>query len=130
MRTPIRTAARLLVPAALLAAAGQAHAQDTLSVRPGARVRVTAPVLGIEREVGTVQGVRGDTLVFRGRGGGEPLPVLIPRVARLEVPRGSISPVRGFLIGGGAGLLVGYGAAAALAASDECTASDCFTGRT
>lgn len=40
------------------------RAQDTLAVKPGQRVRVTAPALGMQRQEETFQELRGDTLVF------------------------------------------------------------------
>ena len=45
------------------------------------------------------------------------------RVAAWRLPRGRQSPIRGALIGTGAGVLAGYAAAAALVAGEDCEAS-------
>jgi hypothetical protein len=113
-----------LLLAALCAHGGELRAQWIPSVNPGERVRVTAPDL--RRQVGTVVAVRADTLVFQARGAERPVPLSIPDVSRLQVARGTQSPIRGALIGSGVGALAGYGIAAALVAGEECDASDCL----
>ncbi|MEW5931385.1 MAG: hypothetical protein AB1941_28290, partial [Gemmatimonadota bacterium] len=93
----------------------------------GDRVRVTAP--GLPKRVGTLVAVRADTLVFRARDADAPVSLSVPGVSLLEVPRGKHSPIRGALIGTGAGALAGYAAAGALVAGEDCGGGDCVTGR-
>jgi hypothetical protein len=117
-RRPISLLAALpLLLAALCASAHGLRAQRLPSVQPGDRVRVTAPDL--PKRVGTVVAVRADTLVFRARDADAPVPLHIPRLSLLQVPRGKHSPLRGLLIGTGAGAVAGY-AAAALVAGEGC----------
>lgn len=110
---------------ALLAAGSGVAAQQAPSVLPGERVRVTAPDL--RREVGSVEDVRADTLVFRLRGAAAPMALHLPEVRRLEVSRGNHHPLRGALVGGAAGGAAGIGVALLMLGSESCEAGDCLT---
>ena len=91
------------------------RAQDTLTLTPGARVRISAPdLLGPEALIGNVLALRGDTLVVhKADASGAGLRLPLARVERLEVSRGGRSrgttAAIGFLVGAAVGGL--YGAA-------------------
>jgi hypothetical protein len=127
LRVPRRPALRpLFLLAALCASGGGLRAQQTPSVQPGERVRVTAP--GLERAQGSIVAVRADSLLFQPRREPSPFALAIPEVRRLEVPRGRLHPLRGALIGGTAGLAVGGAVALLLINREpECPSSDCLT---
>jgi len=103
---------------------GRAGAQDVLLLKPGAKVRMTAPALGLSKQVGRVQELNGDTLVVL-------VDVLHKSSLRLEmtdVPLSSISKLevitgrRGhWLEGAGIGVLLGVvvGAASGDDPSDQ-----------
>ena len=88
-------------------------------VEPGARVRVTAPDLGINKYTGVLEGVVGDTLAV------DTLRLPLASVTRFEVHRGRKSRVgRGALIGAAVG--VGSGAIlGAVALSGYCAPDPC-----
>lgn len=94
-----------LVAAALVVATSSPLAAQEAPVDPGARVRVTAPDLGIDKYTGVLEGVVGDTLAV------DTLRLALASVTRLEVHRGRKSNVgKGALIGlaGGAAAGVGF----------------------
>ena len=103
-----------LVLVALFVATSSPLAAQEAPVEPGARVRVTAPDLGINKAIGVFEAVEGGTLVV----GTLRLP--LASVTRLEVHRGQKSRVgRGALIGAavgaGSGAIIG-----AIAFSGSC----------
>ncbi len=79
-----------------------ATAQDSLPVRAGDRVRVTAPDLGIRKQAGRFAALRADTLVVAVADSTMTLPVA--SMTRLEVSRGQKSRAGQ---GAGIGLLGG-----------------------
>lgn len=115
-----------LLLAALCALGSELRAQQTPSVQPGERVRVTAS--GFDRRVGKVVDLRGDTLVFQPRDEPDPVPLAILGVGRLEVPRGRLSPLRGALVGGTLGFAAGGSVALLVVAAEDCPYADpCLT---
>ncbi len=71
-----------------------ARAQDSLPVTVGARVRVTAPTLDLDRHDGIVRAMDGDTLVVDG------LRASLASITRLDVHRGRGGhPVTGAVVG-------------------------------
>ncbi len=91
-----------LVAAALLLTTSSPLAAQEAPVEPGARVRVTAPDLGINKYTGMLEGVEGDTLVV------DTLRLPLASVTRLEVHSGQKSRAgRGALIGAAAGVVSG-----------------------
>lgn len=120
----------MLLTAALAAVVLPAAPLDAQrgGIEPGSRVRITAP--GLDKEVGSVLRVRGDTLLLeyaasrleRGRRVRlvDTTAVLVPTITRLELSTGRRSNIdkgvrNGLLIGAGIGLGLGI----ALAADDE-----------
>ncbi len=98
------------------------NAQDSPQVKPGDRVRVTAPYLGIRKQAGRFETRRGDTLVVAAPDSTMMFPVVF--VMRLEVSRGRKSAVGrgaliGFLVGAGGGAIAG-----AAALSEGCVDGD------
>lgn len=85
------------------------EAQEPVAVRPGQRVRVTAPALGMKKHEETFQQLRGDTLVFT------LMECPLSDVTRLEEHRGRESwgwwkgGLIGFVVGAGAGAAYGAG---------------------
>ena len=104
MRTVISlTAGLLLVSLASLSA------QQAPPVEVGSRVRVTAPGLGIYRQVATLEAWRGDTLVLAAE---RTMNCPLASVTRLEVSRGreqstGTAALVGFLVGSGVGAGLG-----------------------
>jgi hypothetical protein len=103
-----------------LVSAAPAVAQGALWLRPGAKVRVTAPTLGLSEQVGSVQELKGDTLVLqvdamrRGHLQADTLHVTVPAITKLDVGTGR----RGHLLeGAGIGFLLG--AVIGLASGDD-----------
>ncbi len=99
MRAPIWFAMLLTAPLA------QGAAQMSASLAPGTRVRVTAPVFGLDRREAVVEALRLDTLVLR-----TDATIAIPgaSLTRLEAHSGRHShPWRGTGIGALGGLLIG-----------------------
>ncbi|MEJ7813164.1 MAG: hypothetical protein WKG32_22330 [Gemmatimonadaceae bacterium] len=108
------------LPSAILAAlllAGAtglaAQARTLPSLEPGARVRVTAPSLSRGLRVGTVAGVRGDSLDLKVAGRDTTVTVSASELTRLEVSRGQRRQGRkgmgmGLLIGAAGGAVLGY----------------------
>ena len=93
-----------------LVSPARAVAQDALWLTPDAKVRITAPAVGMSQQVGRVQEMRGDTLVLQVdamRGGhlrADTLHVTMPTITKLDVRTGS----RGhWLEGAGIGFLFG-----------------------
>lgn len=80
----------------------------------GARVRVTAPSISLEREIGTLGAVQGDTLFLEaGRFGESPTAVPLSAVTRLEVSEGRKGNAGlGMRVGALAGFLAGVAVAA------------------
>ena len=101
-----------LVVLALAPFANLAAQEQPLPLEPGARVRVTAPDLGIEKQQATFQALRGDTLAVTADSG---MALSLSSVTRLDVYRGRESwgwwkgSLVGFFGGAGLGLLVGVG---------------------
>jgi hypothetical protein len=90
-------------------------AQDSLPLAPGARVRVSAPNLGVQHRLAHFTERRGDTLVFRSADADSMIWQLpLQRIERLEVSRGRRSGAVALgvalgLVGGGAiGGTLGY----------------------
>ena len=85
-------------------------AQQAPPVEVGTRVRVTAPQLGISRQVATLEAWRGDTLVLVAD---RTINCPLVFVRRLEVSRGperstGTSALVGLLVGGGLGAGLGF----------------------
>ena len=115
----------LLLPALLVALPiGALPAQETSTLTPGARVRVSAPDLHEPGAlIGTVVALRGDTLFVRNADeGGAGLPLPLARVERLEVSRGRRSrgtgAALGFLLGAAVGAAYGVAGHPGLAHTD------------
>lgn len=122
----LRPAPLLVLLATLCVFGGELRAQQTPSVQPGERVRVTA--FGFDRRVGKLVGMRGDTLVFQPHDEPDPVPLAVLGVDRLEVPRGRQSPLRGGLIGGTLGFAAGGAVALLVVRAEDCPYADpCLT---
>ena len=111
-----------------LVSPARAVAQDALWLTPDAKVRITAPAVGMSQQVGRVQEMRGDTLVLQVdamRGGhlrADTLHVTMPTITKLDVRTGS----RGhWLEGAGIGFLLG--AVIGLASGDDPPAEGWFS---
>lgn len=115
---PFACAALLGVPAAV-------RAQTVADLSAGTRVRVAAASTG--RLVGTVAGVRGDTLLLMSREGVHALP--LSTIRALQVSRGRPPRLAGAVEGGAIGLATGVagGVAGALIA-DLALPDRCDTG--
>ena len=100
----------LVVTAFTLVAPAHVFAQGTPWVTPGAKIRVTAPTLGLDAQVGRVRETRGDTLVLETdemRGGhlrADTVHVAMATVTKLDVRTGGRSR---WIEGAGFGFLVG-----------------------
>ena len=93
-------------------------AQEPAGIVPGARVRVTAPRLGMNRQPATFQAIRGDTLVVLAE---SILHCPVEFVSELEAYRGRKSNSGwGAVIGAGAGLVW-----ATYRATEECPGPLC-----
>ena len=119
------------MPAVLVAVSlNTAVAQDGPStLEPGARVRITVPDLGIDKQQATFQALRGDTLVVTADA---VMYYPVASVTRLDVSRGRkgiswVGGAVGFVVGAAAGAGVAY-----LAFKDDygspCSTSDGATG--
>ena len=100
--------------ALLLSSAPLSSQQVLPQLRPGQRVRLTVPSAGMDREIATVQGLSGDSLVLERRWAGQPLrtAVVLDSVQGLEVSRGKRGLDRpaariGGLLGLSSGVAVG-----------------------
>lgn len=73
------------------AVAGSAQSPTGTSWPPpvGARVRIVSPVLGLERQVGTIESVTGDTLRFRRADGVGPVSLKPSEITTIEVSAGT-----------------------------------------
>ena len=106
MRTiTIALVAAMLGPGAALEA-------QTAPLSPGARVRVTTSGPSPSRQVGSVLELREDSLVIRPDGRADSLAIPLARVTDIELSRGLRTQGRrglgvGFLVGAGAGVLIG-----------------------
>lgn len=81
-------------------------AQEPATIEPGARVRVTAPDLGLQRSVGTCLAVSNDSI--RLQGGAGILDIPLASMTALDVSRGRKSnALRGLLIGSIVGAPIG-----------------------
>jgi len=114
----------LAVTAFTLVGSAPALGQDVLWLKPGAKVRMTAPALGLNERIGRVQELTGDTLVAQvdamrqGRLQLEMLHVPMSSITKLDVTTGR----RGhWLEGAGIGFLFGVvtGAASGDDPSDQ-----------
>lgn len=111
-----------LLCAALVAAPPAARAQSATDLAAGTRVRVVEPAAG--RIVGTIAGVRGDTLLVASRGGVHALPV--SSIRTLQVSRGRPPRLASALEGGALGLLTGTaGAIGGILLADLTVNQDC-----
>jgi hypothetical protein len=100
--------------ASLLAPLWTVHSQEPPPLEPGARVKVTAPERAIDKQAGTVEALRGDTLVLGISWADDRemlLAVPFASVTRLDVQRGQKSNL---LLGMGIGLFSGAGIGAAV----------------
>ena len=85
-------------------------------IATGSRVRILSPVLGDQRQTGIVAASTTDTLVFRPAArDANPIAIATPNIARIEVASGTHSrkakgALVGFLVGAGAGALIGAAA--------------------
>ncbi|TFH64763.1 MAG: hypothetical protein E4G90_07440 [Gemmatimonadales bacterium] len=110
----------LVVSLFILASATSAAAQDVLWLKPGAKVRLTVPTLGLNERGGWVQELNGDTLVahvgvmHEGRLRLEMLHVPMSSITKLDVVTGRKGH---WLEGAGIGFLIG--AAIGLASGDD-----------
>jgi hypothetical protein len=110
----------LLVLAATLAASLPLAAQrGPALLTPGARVRVSAPEVGVRRMTTALLDVRGDTLVLRTGRPDTPLHLLASDIRRMEVSRGRASPVRNGLRGMGWGATAGAATGVVIGAADD-----------
>jgi hypothetical protein len=80
---------------------------------PGSRVRILSPVLGDQKETGSVVSATSDTLVFRPVKLSTAFPIATPNIVGIEVARGTHSrklkgALLGLMAGAGAGAIVGY----------------------
>ncbi len=95
----------LVIAALFLLAPQPVAGQERLLLQPGQRVRVTAPDLGIKKQVATFEALHGDTLVL---GGDVTMYLPLASVMRLDVSRGRERQThRGMLIGGAIGAAAG-----------------------
>jgi hypothetical protein len=106
----------ILCSAALVAptvSAAQAGPVLDWPIVPGSRVRILSPVLGDQKETGSVVSATSDTLVFRPATLSTAFPIATPNIVGIEVARGTHSrkvkgALLGFLAGAGAGAIIGY----------------------
>jgi hypothetical protein len=105
----ILSAAALMVPGIV----GAQAPSPEWPIAPGSRVRLVSPVLGDQRQTGIVASSTTDTLVFRAAArDATPIAIATPNIARIEVASGTHSrkakgALVGFLVGAGAGALLG-----------------------
>jgi hypothetical protein len=107
---------RILCSAALVAptlSAAQAGPVLDWPIAPGSRVRILSPVLGDQKETGSVISATSDTLVFRPAKLATAFAIATPNIVGIEVARGTHSrklksALLGFLAGAGAGAIIGY----------------------
>ena len=110
----------VVVALALTAWSCSGHIPDTW-IDPGDRVRVTAPSLDLDKDVGTVAALVADTFVVELEDQADALDVPLSEVTRLEVHQGHKSRAgTGALIGAGAGAATGVTVALVDCAGDEC----------
>ena len=82
-------------------------------IAAGSRVRIVSPILGDRRQTGIIAASTSDTLIFRPAArDASPIAIATPNIARIEVDSGTHSrkakgALAGFLIGVGAGALIG-----------------------
>ena len=120
----MRRATLLIAVLALTPLATVMAQLQPLPLEPGQRVRVTAPDLGIRKQVGRFEALRGDTLVVAAADSTMTFPVV--SVTRLELSWGQRSMARrgagiGFLSGATIGAIIGF------AAGDDTNCFICFT---
>jgi hypothetical protein len=100
------------------------QSQESLPIAPGTRVRVASPKL-VAPLVANFLRMRGDTAVFMEDGSGRGVwSIQLADITRLERSSGERRGERGNMlkgaaIGGGAGLVLGYGFAATFSPSDS-----------
>ena len=78
----------------------------------GQRVRIQSPVLGVQRQVGTIESVTGDTLHFRRAEDGASASLKSSDITRIEVSAGTHTSKAkgaaiGLLVGGAVGAIIG-----------------------
>ena len=112
----------LLVPLAALSA------QVQPSIGPGTRIRVTAPLVGVERMVGTYLVNDDSTLQVQAEAQVTPVTIPLVYVTRLEMSRGRRSnALKGLVIGSVSGAVLG--AVAGLVVGQENGDNPCGGGR-
>ncbi len=116
-----------LITAVLLGSPIPALAQ--VQIQPGSRVRIEAPTVWQERQVGTVSAVHGDTLFVAVEGiGGDDRALTLDSIDRLELSTGRHGNAGvGALVGFGSGALFGL-LATAQAETAPCGFSTCTAG--
>jgi hypothetical protein len=106
---------RVLIVASLstpLLASAQTAAIMEWPIAVGSHVRIESPVLGSGLQKGSVAASTADTLLFQPKAEVSPIPIATPNIVKLEVARGqhthkARSALVGFLIGAGAGAVLG-----------------------
>jgi hypothetical protein len=91
----------------------QVSQPEVTPVDVGSRVRIAAPVFGLEKQVGTVVSLTRDTLVLRRGANTAFQPVATSEITALEVFSGTRTrkakgAIWGLLIGAGTGAILGY----------------------
>jgi hypothetical protein len=116
----IMITAALVTPAA---AGAQANLSIGWPVAVGSRVRIVSPVLGDQRQTGTVASSSADTLLFHPAKDASSIALATPNIVRMEVASGTHTrKLKGALIG----LLTGAGAGAAIGAASYKKPKPCY----
>jgi hypothetical protein len=89
----------------------------------GARARIVSPVFGVERQVGTIESVTGDTLHFRRADGGSSVSLKPSEITMIEVSAGTHTAKAKWAA---IGLLAGAAAGAGIAAATYTPCRDSF----
>lgn len=89
-------------------ASAQAAQVSDWPIAAGSRVRIVSPILGSERQTGTVVMATPDSLIFRRAKQSTTTAISTPNIVKLEVAQGTHRHVaKGALIGFGVGAVVG-----------------------
>jgi hypothetical protein len=96
-----------------VAGVSQMAPPEQAQIDAGSRVRISAPVFGDKKQVGTVVSVTRDTLVLRRGASLTAQPIATSNITAIEVSNGTHSrkakgALWGMLIGAGAGAILGY----------------------
>lgn len=97
----------VLVVALAMTVPASARAQQEPGVRPGDRVRLTAPALGLDRFEGTLAALEAEPRTLTVEAEDTTVTVPIDALTRLDVSRGKASRAAGLLAGAAAGALLG-----------------------